>query len=129
MRRKYESRVAELIARSHEDMDSTISYNDENSLACVVMLAYYTAHRYYMMVREFPTGKGFADIAFIPRNRSNKPAMIVELKWNKDAETAIRQIHEKRYSGRLADHYGNLLLVGINYDKSNKEYSCIIEKG
>ena len=81
-----------------------------------------------MVVREIPTGKGFADIAFIPKKNSDKPAMIVELKWNKDADTAIDQIHEKNYVGKLADYCGDILLVGINYDRDEKEYSCKIDR-
>ncbi|MCD7815008.1 MAG: hypothetical protein LUH20_13350, partial [Lachnospiraceae bacterium] len=72
-----------------------------------------------------------ADYAFIPRRDTDKPAMIVELKFNKDADTAIKQIHDNRYDGVLKDYFGNLLLVGINYDKdakgvNAKKHSCVI---
>lgn len=79
------------------------------------------------MVREIPAGKGFADIAFIPLN-NDKPAMIVELKWDKDADTAIKQIKEKKYPASLEHYKDNLLLVGINYDKKTKKHECIIER-
>ena len=72
--------------------------------------------------------KGFADIAFIPKRSSNKPAMIVELKWNRDADTAIAQIHSRNYAGKLAAYGGDMLLVGIDYDKDKKEYRCRIER-
>ncbi|MCD8157481.1 MAG: ATP-binding protein [Clostridiales bacterium] len=117
----------------HDSNFSVLKYNDENSLSCAVTLAYYTARNYYEIIRELPTGKGFADIAFIPRKNTDKPALLVELKYNKSADTAIKQIKENRYSGKLKDYFGNLLLVGINYDKdakgeSRKKHTCIIEK-
>ncbi|MCD8133510.1 MAG: ATP-binding protein [Clostridiales bacterium] len=124
------SRSLELV---HEECTSALKYNDENSLACAIYIGYYTARNYYLLIREFPSGKGFADYAFIPRKGVDKPAMIVELKWNRDADTAIRQIHDNRYNGALKEYFGNLLLVGINYDreakgKDSKKHSCVIER-
>lgn len=72
--------------------------------------------------------KGFADIVFIRRNHTDKPALIIELKWNKSAQGAINQIKEKQYTGILDEYKDNLLLVGINYDKDRKRHECIIEK-
>ncbi|MCD7763627.1 MAG: ATP-binding protein [Lachnospiraceae bacterium] len=125
--------VAHALESVHEQCSSVLTYNDENSLACAIYIAYYTARNYYKIIREFPTGKGFADYAFIPGRDTDKPAMIIELKYDKDADTAIRQIHEKRYSGDLKTYFGNLLLVGINYDKdakgeNAKRHSCVIER-
>lgn len=59
--------------------------------------------------------------------------MLVELKYDKDADSAIRQIRENRYDGRLKKYFGNLLLDGINYDKEakgteRKHYTCLIER-
>lgn len=108
---------------------SILSYNDENSLACVISIAFYSAKEFYITIRELPTGRGFADIVFIPRKQYiDKPAMIVELKWDKSAEGAIRQIKDKRYLKALESYKGNLLLVGINYDKKTKRHECLIEK-
>lgn len=119
--------VAALIELAHETYTSVLKYNDENALSCVITMAYFTAPAYYTIVRELPTGKGFADLAFIPRKASdNKPAMIIELKYNNTADSAINQIKEKNYSGILKG-YGDVLLVGISYDES-KKHSCIIEK-
>ncbi len=117
----------------HEECSSVLTYNDENSLACAIYIAYYTAKRYYKIVRELPTGKGFADYAFLPRPGTDKPAMVIELKCDKDADTAIQQIHENRYDGDLKQYFGKLLLVGINYNKNEKgkdakKHSCIIER-
>ena len=109
-------------------------------------MAYFTAPAYYNVIRELPSGKGFADIAMIPRADSgNKPAMIIELKWDQTADTAIKQIKEKRYTGALEDYRkagGEILLVGISYNKDGsgssegssadrsqpKKHECVIEK-
>ncbi|MBE6841857.1 MAG: hypothetical protein E7510_03385 [Ruminococcus sp.] len=121
-------RVAELLELSHDTYTSVLKYNDENALSCAITMAYYTAPAYYNVIRELPTGKGFADIALIPRADSgNKPAMIIELKWDKDSDTAIKQIKEKRYSGTLKGYGKEILLVGVNYDKDTKKHECIIE--
>ncbi len=125
-------KVAELIELAHDTYTSVLKYNDENSLSCVLTMAYFTAPAYYNIVREMPAGKGFADFAFIPRvNAGHRPAMIVELKYNQSADTAIQQIKANRYHGALADYSDRILLVGINYDsegKDKKRHSCIIEE-
>lgn len=119
--------VAAAIEKVHLET-SILKYNDENALSCTISLAYYSARRYYMQVREMPAGKGYADIVFLPRkNHPDKPALLVELKWNKSAESAIRQIEEKKYVNALKDYSGDLLLVGINYDKENKKHECVIK--
>ncbi len=125
--------VADALERIHESVSSVLQYNNEASLSCAITIAYYTAKRYYNIVRELPAGKGFADLAFLPRPGVDKPAMIVELKYDKDADSAIRQIHDNRYVGTMKDYAGNLLLVGINYDKDEKgenakRHSCVIEE-
>jgi len=106
-----------------------LQYNDENSLSCTINLAFYFAREFYMIIRELPTGKGFADICFIPRKLyADKPAIVMELKWNKNASGAIDQIKNKQYIDALKEYQGNLLLVGINYDKETKKHTCMIEK-
>lgn len=123
-----EDKVAEYIETVHETYTSVLKYNDENALSCVITMAYFTAPAYYNVIREFPSGKGFADIVMIPRRDSgNKPPMIIEIKYDKNADTAIKQIKEKRYAGNLSG-YSDVLLVGINYDKDSKKHECIIEK-
>lgn len=125
-------KVAEIIELAHETYTSVLTYNDENSLSCVLTMAYFTAPGYYNIIREMPSGKGFADFVFIPRaNAGYRPAMVVELKYNQSADTAIRQIKEKRYQGALADYRDRILLVGINYDaegKDKKHHTCVIEE-
>ena len=125
-------KIAELIELAHDTYTSVLKYNDENSLSCVLTMAYFTAPAYYNIIREMPAGKGFADFVFIPRsNAGSRPAMIVELKYNKSADTAIKQIKEKRYQGALARYQDKILLVGINYDtegEDKKHHTCIIEE-
>jgi hypothetical protein len=120
--------VAEYISQVHMENTSILQYNDENSLSCVITLAYYNAINDYTIIREMPAGLGFADIVYIPKGGSDKPAMVVELKYNQKAKTAIGQIKAKRYPKSLEKYKGNLLLVGINYDKNTKEHTCEIEE-
>lgn len=119
--------VAERIDEIHRANTSVLAYNDENSLSCVITIAYFCAQKDYHLIRELPAGKGFADMVFVPRANVDKPAMIVELKWDKSAKGAIRQIKEQLYPDALKDYEGKLLLVGINYDKACKKHECIIE--
>ena len=84
-------------------------------------VALYTANNFYTVHKELSTGKGFADIVYLPRRRfPEKSALEVELKWDKSAEGAIEQIKKKQYCRSLAEYTGNLLLVGINYDKKTE---------
>jgi hypothetical protein len=94
----------------------------------VLSLAYYYARNDYIVHREFATGKGFADLVMIPRKKVSSPAIILELKYNKDADTAISQILRKQYPAKVADYSGEMLLVGINYDKEQKTHQCHIER-
>ena len=121
------ARVAEGIEVAHLET-SHLQYNDENALSYTLSLAYYTARQKYAVVREFPTGKGFADLVFLPRRQYDVPAMIVELKWNLTAKTALGQIRAKDYPQALKDYAGKILLVGIAYDKNTRKHSCEIEE-
>lgn len=123
-----EEKVAELVDKAHTDNTSILKYNDENSLSCVISLAYYSARKTYTIERELPAGKGYADLVFRPRKNNSNPAMIVELKYDKSAEGAIEQIKKKQYVDCLNDYSGKILLVGINYDKNDKRHTCKIEK-
>ena len=122
--------VAEKIEKIHMEYASAIQYNNENSLSSVLTIAYLSAMRYYFKpVREMPSGRGFADFVFLPKPEyaKNYPALVVELKWNKTAETAMQQIKDKKYPESIAHFWGDVLLVGINYDKKTKEHQCQIE--
>ena len=123
---------AEAVARGieavHDENTSILSYNNENSLACVISLAYYYAKNDYIVHREYASGKGFADLVLIPRKNVESPAIVVELKCDKDADTAISQIKRKQYPDKVAPYCNNILLVGINYDRKSKTHTCLIEK-
>jgi hypothetical protein len=112
----------------HSDETSIFSYNDENSLACVISLAYYYARNDYHIHREYPTGEGYADLVLIPRKNVNSPALVIELKYDKETKAAISQIKERNYPQQVADYTGDILLVGINYDKNTKQHECQIER-
>ncbi len=125
-----EKSVAEGLDMAHMQAASVLTYNDENSLACAVGLAYYSARKDYRIIRELPTGRGFADMVFLPLPYSRKPALVVELKYDKSAHAAIEQIRERRYTQALEGYSGEILLVGVNYDKNKREkpHSCVIER-
>ena len=123
--------VARILDRFHTDYASILRYNDENSLSCVLSIAYLGAMRwYYIPLREMPTGRGFADLIFVPKAlyAASHPAMVIELKWNKDCQTALDQIKNKNYPAVLSDYTGEILLVGINYDRKAKVHECLIQK-
>ncbi|MBR2773331.1 MAG: AAA family ATPase [Bacteroidales bacterium] len=123
-----EEAVARFIDTAHDENTSILSYNNENSLACVLSIAYFYARNDYVIHRELPTGKGFADLVLIPRKNVDSPAIIVELKYNRDADSAIDQIHRRQYPAKVAPYSDNLLLVGINYDREQKTHECKIER-
>lgn len=125
-----EESVAKALDEAHMEVASILAYNDENSLGCAIGLAYYSARKDYKIIRELPAGKGFADVVFLPMPFSSKPALIVELKYDRNADSAIRQIKERRYTKAFEDYMGEILLVGVNYDRdnTNKPHSCVIER-
>ena len=121
-----EQAVARAIDLAHDEHTSILAYNDENSLACVLSVAYIWAKNEYVIHREYATGKGYADLVMIPRRNVSKPALVIELKFNHSADTAIDQIKRKEYPAKLAEYTGEILLVGINYDKETKQHTCKI---
>ena len=123
-----EQAVSRAIDLAHDENTSILAYNDENSLACVLSIAYIWAKNEYIIHREYATGKGYADLVMIPRRNVNKPALVVELKFNHTADTAIDQIKRKEYPAKIAEYTGDILLVGICYDKETKLHECKIEK-
>ncbi len=126
-------KVAELLEKAH-DRAGNKTYNDETALSYAIQLAYYAAQKYYTIIPELDSGKGFADLVFLPSPKyPGIPALLIELKYNKSAVSAIEQIKRQEYTERLEHYKGNLLLVGINYDKELanndpefKHHSCII---
>ena len=137
-----EEAVARGVDAAHDENTSILSYNDENSLACVLSIAYYYASNDYIIHRELATGKCFADLVFIPRKNVDSPAIVIELKYDKAVDTAIDQIKRKNYPAKIAQYLNppstettshlspltsQLLLVGITYDRSTKQHECRIE--
>ncbi|MGM9714046.1 MAG: PD-(D/E)XK nuclease domain-containing protein, partial [Prevotella sp.] len=123
-----EEAVAKGIDQAHDEHTSILSYNDENSLACVLTVAYIWARNEYVIHREYATGKGYADLVMIPRCNVQKPALVIELKYNHTADTAIGQIKRKEYPSKIAEYTGDIILVGISYDKGTKQHTCKIER-
>ena len=121
--------VAKIFDEAHQDHTSILTYNNENSLANVIAISLFlSTTNTYNVVRELPTGKGYADLVYLPKSGVNKPALLIELKFDKSAQTAITQIKEKNYLQFFKDYKGEVLLVGINYSKDTKTHQCIIEK-
>lgn len=120
--------VAAQVKRVHREVSSPLNRNSEASLRAAIQVAYFAYKDYYLKLEELPTGKGYADIVYIPKPGKSVPALLVELKWNHDADTAIRQIRERGYAEGVKDFGPELLLVGIGYDRDGKEYTCSIEK-
>ena len=121
--------VAKIFDEAHQDHTSILTYNNENSLANVIAISLFlSTTNTYNVVRELPTGKGYADLVYLPKPGVNKPALLIELKFDKSAQTAITQIKEKNYLQFFKAYKGEVLLVGINYSKDTKTHQCIIEK-
>ena len=121
--------VAKVFDEAHQDHTSILTYNNENSLANVIAISLFlSTTNTYNVVRELPTGKGYADLVYLPKPGVNKPALLIELKFDKSAQTAITQIKEKNYLQFFKDYKGEVLLVGINYSKGTKTHQCIIER-
>lgn len=123
-----EEAVARGVDAAHDENTSILSYNDENSLACVLSIAYYYASNDYIIHRELATGKGFADLVLIPRKNVDSPAIVIELKYDKAVDTAIEQIKRRQYPAKVAQYTDNLLLVGVTYERDTKQHHCRIER-
>ena len=121
--------VEKILHYIHNSEIPILQYNDENSLSCVITLAYLSARDTYRVEREEKTGKGYADFTFHPR-RKNDTAFIVELKKDEVPEVAINQIREKEYIQKFkAENEGKeVLAVAICYDSKKKEHYCKIEE-
>ena len=125
--------VAAQIERVHASCADPLHYNNEQALRCTIHIAYYAYPEYYLKFEELPSGDGYADVVFLPKQASGMPTLVVELKWNKSAQGAIDQIKRKRYSVALKGYGdGEILLVGINYDRNvvdgSRHHTCVIER-
>ncbi len=122
-----EEAVARALNAAHTEVTNPLTYNDEHCFQSAICLAYFYANTRYTLIKELPTGKGYADLVLVPY-LPNIPAMVVELKHNKSTESALGQIKAKNYHEALNLYYDNLLFVGINYDEKTKEHTCKIER-
>lgn len=122
-----EEYVAEALDTFHSQYTTPRFHNNEQALRALVRYAYIGATDSFVPMEELPTGKGFADVAFIPARPNGQPVILVELKYAETADTAIQQIKDRRYPEKLAPFTDNLLLVGISYDKETKKHSCKME--
>ena len=120
--------VAGRLDELHSCKSAPLFYNDEQALRSLIHLAYIAAVDDYVQIQELPTGKGCADVVFIPRRGSERAAMIVELKYDGGVEGAIAQIKERNYPQLVADMCDRLLLVGVNYNRRSKKHECSIEE-
>ena len=118
--------VAAGVERVHEETVSVLQYNNENSLSCVLNLAFYAARNKYKVVREMPAGRGFADVVLVPWRNVDLPAIVVELKWKQGVRTALDQIRERNYPASLREYVGEVVLCGISYDPKTKRHECVI---
>ena len=118
--------VATALDQSHIHVTSNRSYNNEDALQSAIYLSFIYALNKYTVLREMPTGKGVADMVYIPI-KQDLPALIIELKHNKSVESALKQIRERQYFTSLSHYSGTLLFVGISYDEHTKKHACRIE--
>ena len=122
-----EEAVAKALDAAHSMVTNPLTYNDEHCFQSAICLAYFYANTRYTLIKELPTGKGYADLVLIPF-LPNIPALVIELKHNKSVESALQQVKDRNYCQALEGYYDNLLFVGINYDEKTKEHSCKIER-
>jgi hypothetical protein len=122
-----EEAVEKALDAAHTEVTNPLTYNDEHCFQSAICLAYFYANTRYTLFKELPTGKGYADLVLIPY-LPNIPAMVIELKHNKSAGSALQQIKDKNYCQALNNYKGDLLFVGVNYDEKTKEHSCKIER-
>ena len=123
-----EEAVAKAIQTAHNAGTAPTFYNNEQALRSVIRFAYISSVDEFQEIQELPSGIGYADVVYIPKKESGKPALVVELKWNKSAAGAIQQIKDRNYPQVLEGFSNYILLVGINYDEKTKHHSCKIEK-
>ena len=130
-----EEKVAELLEWFHDTAENK-TYNSEAALSYAVQMAYYAGQKYYTAIQELDSGKGYVDLVYLPSPKyPDKPALLIELKYDKSLETAADQIRNKNYPQKLEHYKDNLLLISIHYEKNAgskdiayKHHSCRIEK-
>jgi len=131
-----EKLVTQLLEDAYDD-STNIRYHNKASLSASIQLAYHKATDYYIKLVDIDSGKGFIDLFYLPYNSSDKkyPPIVVEMKYNKKADTGIKQIKRNKYPKTFENYYGVIILVCISYKKDKKtnhlkykRHSCIIER-
>jgi hypothetical protein len=120
--------VADAIEKAHTEGCAPLFYNNEQALRSVIRFAYISSVDEFLRIEEIPSGRGYADVVYLPKKGSSMPIMLVELKVNKSAEGAIAQIKNKNYPQVFEGFGSDILLVGVNYDEKSKAHSCRIER-
>jgi hypothetical protein len=123
-----EEAVAEGISHAHDSGCAPAFYNNEQALRAVIKSAFIAAVDHYATIEELPSGRGLADVVFLPRRGIAAPALVVELKWDRSPEAAIAQVRARDYPAVLRDWGGPILLVGITYNRKTKAHVCRIEE-
>ena len=120
--------VADALERAHSWAAGPRYYNDEQALRAAVKFAYIAAMDDYLRIDELPGGRGYCDLAFVPKPGSALPPLLVELKWGKPVEAALAQARARNYPAAFAGLTGECALVGVTYDEKTCEHSCEIER-
>ena len=122
-----EKAVAEAIQKVRDLNYAPMYYNDEQALRYAVKFAYIVCEDRYTKIEELPSGRGVADVVYLPNQGERLPTLLIELKWNKPEDDAIKQIRDKAYSTVLENYTGKIIYVGITYDEKTKLHTCKIE--
>jgi hypothetical protein len=123
-----EEAVAEAIEQAHTEGCAPLFYNNEQALRSVIRFAYISCVDEFLRIEELPSGRGYADVVYLPKKGSDMPIMVIELKWNRTVEGAIAQIKNRNYPQVFEGFGSDILLVGVNYDEKSKKHSCMIER-
>lgn len=122
-----EEAVAAAIQKVRDLNYAPMYYNDEQALRYAVKLAYIVCEDRYTKIEELSSGRGIADVVYLPNQGERLPALQIELKWSKPESKAIQQIKDKAYTTILENYTGKIIIVGITYDEKTKLHSCKIE--
>ena len=119
--------VAKAIEKAHSAGTAPLFCNNEQALRSVIKFAYISAVEAFQEIQELPSGTGYADIVYLPKQGTAMPVIVIELKWNKKAGSAIQQIRDRNYPQALEGMDTDILLVTITYDERTKKHTCQIE--
>ena len=120
-----EEALAAALDDVHTQVTSPLTYNNEASFQTALGVAFFYATTKFTIIKELPSGNGYADLALIPYV-PNTPAVVIELKNKRSAGSAMQQIIDKHYDQALRHYRGDLLFVGISYDPDTKVHECKI---